>query len=263
MTTPPSQRQVALITGASSGIGWALADVFSANGFDLVLVARNLQKLDELATRLRERDRVQVDVIPADLSQPGAARAVYEEVSKRSLRVDALVNNAGVLVYGEFSQTNLEDELRMIQLNLVALTELTKLFLPGMLARRRGWVLNLGSNGSFAPAPLNAIYAATKAYVLSFSEAIAEELSSSGVKVTALCPGATRAELQSRAGMPQVRLLRRGLMDPMDVARAGYRALMAGRPVETPGFTNWLEINMARFLPRRLVVRYARRYLEE
>ena len=256
------RRRIALVTGASSGIGSALCEVFARHGFDLVLVARNLQRLEALADHLRRSHNVNVEVIPADLAQAGAAGRLYARVEQLGLVVDVLVNNAGMIVYGEFRETDLAAELQMVSVNLVALTELTKLFLPSMTSRGRGWILNVGSNGSFAPSPLNAVYSATKAYVLSFSEAIAEELAGTGVTVTALCPGATRSELQARAGMDDVRLLRRGVMDPMVVAEAGYRALMRGRRVEVPGLSNKLEIAASRFLPRRVVVQYAHRMLQ-
>jgi short-subunit dehydrogenase len=166
-----------------------------------------------------------------------------------------------MIVYGEFSRTDFAGELAMIGVNLVALTELTKLCLPEMIGRGRGAILNVGSTGSFAPSPLNAVYSATKAYVLSFSEAIAEELAGSGITVTALCPGATRSDLQRRAGMEDVRLLQRGVMDPAEVAEAGYRALQAGRRVEVPGRSDRLQIAFSRFLPRRMIVKYAHRML--
>jgi short-subunit dehydrogenase len=258
---PSARRPTALITGASSGIGAALADVFARHRHDLVLVARDRRRLDDVAARLRDRHQATVHLLLADLSQPGSARAVYDEVQSLHLEVDVLVNNAGMIVYGEFTQTDLAREISMIGVNLVALTELTKLFLPGMRSRSRGAILNLGSTGSFAPSPLNAVYSATKAYVLSFSEAIAEELEGTGITVTALCPGATRSELQRRAGMEDVRLLRRGVMDAAEVAEAGYRALQAGRRVEIPGRADRLQIAVSRFLPRRTVVRYAHRML--
>ena len=256
-------RPVALITGASSGIGAAFSDVFAEHGHDLVVVSRDERRLNELATRLRETYGSTVHVVPADLSRDGSPARIHDEVSALSLAIDVLVNNAGIIVYGQFSSTPFADELQMIRVNLVALTELTKLFLPEMLSRGRGSILNLGSTGSFAPSPLNAVYSATKAYVLSFSEAIAEELDGTGITVTALCPGATRSELQSRAGMEGVRLLQRGVMDARDVAEAGYRALMAGRRVEIPGWSDRLQITLSRFLPRKTVVKYAHRMLKK
>ena len=247
----------ALITGASSGIGAALAEVFARHGYALVLVARDEGRLGDLAARLRAQYRATVTILAKDLSLEGTPAEVYHEVVSHSIEIDALVNNAGMIVYGEFCKTDPALELQMIRVNLMALTQLTRIFLPDMLRRRNGRILNLGSTGSFVPTPLNAVYSATKAYVLSFSEAIAEELAGTGISVTALCPGATRSELQSRAGMEDVRLLQRGVMDAEAVAAAGYRALMAGRRVEVPGLLNRLRITLGRFLPRRAVVRFA------
>jgi short-subunit dehydrogenase len=246
-----------LITGASSGIGAALAEVFARHGHGLVLTARDAGRLEELASRLRGKYGVTADVLPADLALESAPQDLFDGVRMRSIEVGILVNNAGMIVYGEFAQTDPEKELQMIRVNLVALTRLTKLFLPDMIQRGTGRILNVGSNGSFAPSPLNAVYSATKAYVLSFSEAVAEELEGTGVTVTALCPGATRSELQQRAGMEDIRLLRRGAMEAVEVAQAGYDGLMAGRRVVIPGLRTRFEVFLVRILPRRAVVRYA------
>lgn len=252
----------ALITGASSGIGAALARVFGMHGHDLVLVARNEARLNELGMRLREEYNVSVVIIPKDLARETSPQEILDDVQTREIGIDTLVNNAGMIVYGNFSENDYRDELQMIRVNLLALTELTKLFLPGMIRRGKGSVLNLGSNGSFAPSPLNAVYSATKAYVLSFSEAIAEELAGTGVTVTTLCPGATRSELQARAGMDDVRLIQRGVMEADKVARIGYRGAMAGRRLIVPGWRNKLEVFLIRFLPRRVVVRFAQAMLQ-
>ncbi len=248
---------MALITGASSGIGAALAEVFARNGHNLVLVARNEARLNELGERLHQAHRSEVHIISMDLAGESAPRRLFDDVADRKIEVDTLVNNAGMNVYGEFASNDLADELQMIGVNLLTLTQLTKLFLPAMIQRRKGRILNVGSNGSFAPSPLNAVYSATKAYVLSFSEAIAEELDGTGVTVTALCPGATRSELRQRAGMADVRLLQRNVLDAETVARLGYQGLMAGRRVVIPGLINQIEIFSIRFLPRRLVARLA------
>lgn len=252
----------ALITGASSGIGRELAKVFARNGHNLVLVARNKQRLDQLANELREGHGVRVEVIPQDLSVEKAAGEILGKLQQKSIRIDILVNNAGFDVYGRFYETEMGKELQMIQVNLVALTQLTKLLLGGMRERGYGRILNLGSTGSFVPSPLNAVYSATKAYVLSFSEAIAEELRGSGVTVTVLCPGATRTEFQQRAAMGDIRLLRFGAMDAEAVAEIGYRALMAGKRVVVPGLFNKLQVLSARLLPTGFVVRAAKAMLE-
>lgn len=255
-------ERTALITGASSGIGTALAEEFARNGHDLVLVARREGRLEQVGGRLSQQYGVDASIISKDLSLPEAAREVFNELHERSVHIDILVNNAGMIVYGEFSENDLDVELRMIGVNLLATTKLTKLFLPAMIRKGSGRILNLGSNGSFAPSPLNAVYSATKAYVLSFSEAIAEELTSTGVTVTTLCPGATESELQRRAGMDDVRLLQSGVMSAEKVAEIGYQSLMDGERVVVPGLMNKLQIFLLRFLPRRMVVKLAQGMLQ-
>jgi short-subunit dehydrogenase len=182
-------RRVALITGASSGIGYELAKRFARNNFDLVLVARDGRRLQRVADELGQEQKIAATVLARDLSLPGAAAAIAADLHAAGINVDILINNAGFNVYGPFSDTDLEREGAMIHTNVIALTELTKLLLPGMLERRYGKIMNLGSTGSFAPGPFNAVYCATKAYILSFSEALAAELKGTGVTVTALCPG--------------------------------------------------------------------------
>jgi uncharacterized protein len=257
---PP--RTTALITGASGGIGRELARVCAAHGHDLVLVARSEAKLEALAAELRAGHGVSVTVMASDLVVPDAARTLVDDLHRAAIRVDLLVNNAGFDVYGYFHETDLATELSMIQVNLVALTQLTKLVLADMRAQGSGRILNVGSTGSFIPSPLNAVYAATKAYVLSFSEALAEELRGAPVSVTALCPGATRTGFQARAGIGQVRLVRWGMMDATTVAEAGYRAMMAGRRVVVPGLFNNLSVLGTRLLPRSIMIRTAKAMLQ-
>src|SRR3954447_6416423 len=220
-------KETALITGASSGIGLDLARLFAKDGCDVVLVARSEGKLRELAAELERDCGVTAHVIALDLARPNAAEAL---VQRLPADVDVLVNNAGFGVAGPFVETDLAKELEMIQVNIVALTQLTKLLLPKMVARRRGRVLNVASTAAFQPGPLMAVYYATKAYVLSFSEAIADELRDSGVTVTALCPGPTETGFAAVAGMDQTRLFT--LMKPMtsaEVAKKGYEAMKRGR----------------------------------
>ena len=183
-------------------------------------------------------------------------------MGQEAVSVDILVNNAGFDVYGNFYKTDLTRELQMIQVNLVTLTQLTKLLVGDMVKRRRGKILNLGSIGSFISSPLNAVYSATKAYVLSFSEAIAEELQGCGVTVTCLCPGPTRTEFQKRAQMGDVRLLKYGVMNADTVAQIGYRALMAGRRVVVPGLYNQIQIQFLRLLPRAGIVKLSKFMLQ-
>ncbi|HZC76160.1 MAG TPA: SDR family oxidoreductase, partial [Ktedonobacterales bacterium] len=193
--------ETALVTGASSGIGEELARLFARDGYDLVLVARGKTQLEALAAELRQRHGVSLTVLATDLAQPAAAQAIYDELTRAGITVDVLVNNAGYATYGSFTEIPAETELAMLQVNMAALTHLCKLFLPPMVRRGSGRVLNVASTAAFQPGPLMAAYYASKAYVLSLSEALANELRGTGVTVTALCPGPTRSGFQSRAKM--------------------------------------------------------------
>jgi len=247
-------RPVALVTGASSGLGLELATIAARDGHDLVLVARRRDRLESIGKGLREEFGAAVTIIVRDLAESEAARVVAQEVEARGLAVELLVNNAGLGVHGPFAETPLDRELAMIRVNLVALTELTKRVLPGMIARGRGRILNVASTAAFQPGPLMAVYYATKAYVLSFSEAIASEVAGSGVTVTALCPGPTRTEFGKAAGMLETRLFRSPLVrDARSVAEAGYLGMKRGRRVVIPGIGNWILAEAVRFTPRRLV----------
>jgi uncharacterized protein len=246
--------KTALITGASGGIGEELAKVFAAYGFDLVLVARTETKLITLGDALSAQHNIRCTTIPADLALPESPAEVVAQLTKQEITVDVLVNNAGFAAYGQFQEIELDEQLRMIRVNIATLTELTHRLLPGMLARRRGKIMNVASTAAFMPGPLMAVYYATKAYVLSFSEALNSELSGTGVTVTALCPGPTSSGFQSRANMEDSRLVRgREIMGADVVAAAGYDALMANRPVFVPGRSNWATSLMPRFLPRRII----------
>lgn len=242
-----ANTQTALITGASSGIGLELARLFARDGFGLVLVARNQEKLDALAQELRSTHHIPVTVIPADLDLADAPGEIVRQLRQSGITIDILVNNAGTQVYGNFAEVDEHKLIRLIQVNVTALTQLTRLLLPEMLQRQRGKILNLGSTGSFVPGPLNAVYCASKAYVLSFSEAIAAELDGTGVTVTALCPGATRTEFIARHGMQDVRLFQNA-MPAGEVARIGYQALMRGERTVVAGTANQLQIFSFRLL---------------
>ncbi len=252
-----------LITGASGGLGYEFALLFGRDGFDCILVARSRDKLDELAARLESEFRVKTLVIARDLSKPSAVDEIYEEVSAASMNVDVLVNNAGFPVYGRFVDTDLGTELDMLQVNVVALTALTKLFVRGMVERHNGRILNLASTAAFVPGPLMAVYYASKAYVLSFSQALTNELKGTGVTVTALAPGPTRTGFQERGSLEGARLLRGQIADAGSVARAGYRGLMAGKSIVIPGWGNKLLPVVVRLSPRRVVTRVSRRMLEQ
>ena len=248
-----------LITGPTSGIGYELAKLFAKDGCGLVFVARDGGRLADLKDEFEKGYGVFVKTVEKDLSKPNASEEVFQELQKDAHSVDFLVNNAGFGNYGSFSETDLETELRMIQLNIASLTHLTKLFLKGMIRNRWGGILNVASTAAFQPGPLMAVYYASKAYVLSFSEALANELKGTGVTVTALCPGPTKTDFQKRAAIEGTRLVRGGLMmDAETVAKAGYRGLMDGKAVVVPGLKNKVIAFSVRLTPRNLVTRIVR-----
>lgn len=247
----------ALITGASSGIGLELAEVFAKNGYNLVLTARNGAKLHEIAQKLKP---VPVQVIAQDLTVLGAAEAIFQQAPE----IDVLVNNAGFSLFGKFGDVPLAEELNIMQLNMTAPVALTRLYLPGMIAAKRGKILNVASTAAFQPGPLMAIYYATKSFLLLWSEAIGNELAGTGVTVTALCPGPTTTGFQERAKMENSGLVKRTKpMDARPVAEAGYRGLMAGKPVVIPGLRNKLLVQTVRFSPRAMVTKVVRAMQEE
>jgi hypothetical protein len=254
----------ALITGASSGIGLELARLFARDRYDLVLVARRVDKLDRLGAELTGQHGIRSRTIGADLASPDAPGAIVQTLQQAAVSVDVLVNNAGYGVYGPFATTDLRAELDMLAVNVVTLTHLTKLLLPGMLARRTGRILNVASIAAFQPGPFMAVYYASKAFVLSFSEALGEELVGTGVSVTALCPGPTPTGFLARAGLDGVRLMTANplIVDAATVARAGYRGLMKGRRLVVPGLGNKLLMESVRVTPRRIVLKIVR-FLQE
>jgi len=262
MTAESRKRSNALITGASSGIGADLARVFAREGHDLVLVARSRDRLEELAHELRHAHGATARVLPIDLSVPGAASVLREGVAREGVEVDVLVNDAGFGMRGPFVELDPAQQLEMIQVNLVALTELTRLFVPEMVRRGAGRILNVASTAAFQPGPLMAVYFATKAYVLSFSEALAEELRGSGVTVTCVAPGVTGTGFIERAGVSATRLLRSGTMTSLAVAEAAYAATSKGVRLAVPGWRNRLLSSSVRFLPIATAARVARLLLE-
>jgi short-subunit dehydrogenase len=255
--------QTALVTGASSGIGYELARIFARDGYHLVLVARHTHTLGEVAAELQQRYGGSVKVMAADLALPQAPEELFATLEGEGVAVDVLVNNAGFGTHGPFAESEARAQLEMMQVNMVALTHLTRLFLPGMRARRWGRILNVASTAAFQPGPLMAVYYASKAYVLSFSEALANELRGSGVSVTALCPGPTRTNFQSRAGIDDTPLMRGRIMSAQQVAEAGYRGLMAGQVMVIPGLRNRLLAVSVRWLPRRLLTHIVRNIQEK
>jgi uncharacterized protein len=246
-------QKFALITGASSGIGKALAENFAKDGYHLVLAARGVAKMQALADDLRQRYKIRVEVIGADLETNDGAAQLHATVKARNITLSALVNNAGYGTFGEFKDSLLAPELAMMQLNMSTVVVLTKLFLPDLIATR-GKVMNTASTAAFQPGPYMAVYYATKAFVLSFSEAIAAELEGTGVTVTALCPGPTASGFQDKADMHASALVKgKTLPGAQEVAEAGYRAMQRGQRVFVPGFMNWVMAQSVRFTPRNVV----------
>jgi short-subunit dehydrogenase len=253
MTSGSPKRPTALITGASVGIGYELAKVFAKNGHDLVLVARNQEQLERVAAECRLLGGIDARVLVKDLAVPSAPQEIFDAMKESGTRIDVLVNNAGFGNHGEFGQIDLEADLKLLQVNIVALTALMKLFLREMLARGSGRILNVASVASFQPGPLLATYYASKAYVLHLSEAVATEIAGRGVTVTALCPGPTQSEFGKRAGIQGERPFRVRPMAAGPVAQAGFDGLMRGKRIVIPGLANKIMARMNRFFPRRLI----------
>ena len=254
-----AKSQTALITGASGGIGYELAKLFAGDRYSLVLVARSGDKLKEIARELQSEFQVSVKTVALDLAADHGAKILFDHLQGEAVVVDVLVNNAGFGVFGEFAGMAEEEILGQIHLNVVALTHLTRLFLPGMVGRGGGKIMNVASTAAFQPGPLMAVYYATKAYVLSFSEALANEVSGGGVVVNCFCPGATDTGFQKRAGMENSRLFKKiGAMSAEAVARDGYQGLMAGKTVVISGMQNWLVAESVRFAPRKWVTAVSR-----
>lgn len=259
-----SSGQLALITGATTGIGYELARLFAGDHYDLVLVARDEARLVKVGGELKEKYGVSVKAIARDLALLNSPQEIVTELERQAVMPEVLVNNAGFAAWGPFASSGLSVQMGMIQVNLTALTQLTRLFLPGMVKRKQGRILNVASTAGFQPGPLMAVYYATKAYVLSFSEALASELQGTGVTVTCLCPGPTETEFQRRAGVEHIKFfVGRRAMDADKAARIGYRALMQGKAVVIPGFRNKFLAFSERFLPRSLVVGVVRAMQEQ
>ena len=252
-------KYTALITGASSGIGRDLARHFAADGHDLVVVARRAAALDDLVREVTRVPGVSARAIPADLAQPGAARHIYDELVRDGASIDVVVNNAGFGLRGVVAELPLARQIEMIQVNVAALTELTRLFLPAMLERNRGGILNVGSTAGFQPGPFMAVYYATKAYVISFTEALAEEVAGTDLHITCLAPGPTATNFAEEAHMTDSRLFRLGTMSAADVARIGYDGWKKRRVVVVPGLTNRLGVALVRVSSRSVVRKVLKR----
>ncbi|MEW7290529.1 SDR family NAD(P)-dependent oxidoreductase [Aquimarina sp. 2304DJ70-9] len=252
-------KKTALITGASNGIGLELARVHASKGDNLVLIARNQIKLEELKSELEKQHGVSAMIITKDLSAPNAAQEVFDETNQKGIQVDFLINNAGFGDFGMFYETDWNKEHKMIELNITTLTQFTKLYVKEMVKRNSGKIMNVASTAAFQPGPTMAIYYATKAYVLHFSEAIANELKGQNITVTALCPGATESGFQSVAQMEESKLVKgKKLPSSKTVADYGYKAMMKGKTVAIHGFMNRVLANSVRFMPRKMVTAVTR-----
>jgi uncharacterized protein len=253
MTTTPRTGKTALITGASAGLGAELAQLFASDGHDLVLVARRRGELEALGARLTAAHGVAAHVIAADLTDRDAPERIVAELARRELEIEFLVNNAGFGTSGPFAERDVRRELDMVQVNIAALVHLTGRILPRMIARGSGRILNIGSTAGFQPGPFMAVYYASKAFVNSFTEALAFELAGSGVTATVSCPGATATEFSKVAGTERSRLFQMGAMPASVVAEHAYRAMLAGKSLVIPGVRNKLSLQIQRISPRGVV----------
>lgn len=258
-----NDSKTGLVTGASSGIGAELARLHGQRGGDLVLVARRRDRLEALKAELEQAHQVAVHVIAKDLSESEAPQQIFDEVASSGIRVDYLINNAGFGNHGLFHEQDWAKNAAMIRVNVTALAALTRLFVSGMIERGHGRILNVASMAGFLAGPLQAVYYATKAFVVSLSEGIANELTGTGVTVTALCPGPTETEFVEHADMEGVRLFAKSAT-AREVAEAGYEAMLKGKTIIVPGFMNKLTIHgLLRVSPRKMATRISRSMMEK
>ena len=249
-------NKTALITGASSGIGLELSRIFVCNNYNLIMVSQNEENLKKAKSLLQEQnDKVSIITIAKDLADSAAPQEIFDYTQQHAIQVDVLINNAGIQVYGKFHDVDIEDTLAMMNVNIFALTRLTRLYVEEMVKRGSGKILNVSSTGAFQPCPLNAAYCAAKAFVLYLSEAIAEEIKGTGVTITTLCPGATRTNFAKRADIEDIKLFRGQLLESSKVAEIGYKALMKNKSVVITGLTNKLVAESIRFMPRSVVTK--------
>ncbi len=259
-----SMKKTALITGSSGGIGEEFVKLFAADGYDLILVARNEEKLNQLKDDLNEKYSIEITVIAQDLAVSGAASTLYKTVEKLEKKVDVLVNNAGFGDYGFFWETSFEKEESMMQLNMLTLTQLTKLFLPSMIKNKFGRIVNVASTAAFQPGPLMAVYFATKAFVLNLGEALSNELKGTGVKLTTLCPGATKTSFAENASVNDSNLFKKQKVDtPEEVAAFGYKAMNKGKRLAIYGRKNRFLVFSTRLIPRSTVIKVTRKMTEK
>lgn len=247
-------KKYVMITGASSGIGRELAKLFSRDGYHLILVARRLDKLDSLANELSALHGTTSTVIAKDLTSPTAPDELFQTLKEQAIELDVLVNNAGLNHYGKYHEVAFTHHHTLLQTNLNTLVKMTHLALEGMCKRGSGKILNIGSTASFVPGPRNAIYCASKAFVLSFSEGLSSDLEGTGVTVTTLCPGATKSEFAEKANLTKAPLFNHGVMGASDVAAIGYSALLAGKRTIVAGLLNNLLVISLRFTPRPIAL---------
>jgi len=257
--TETTATKTALITGASGGIGLELARCFAADNYDLVLVARDEEKLNRAAQTLEQEYSVAIISLAFDLSNPDSPREIFAILQEKQIEISSLVNNAGFGDYGFFADCALEKQEKIIAVNIAALTQLTRLFLPGMIARKNGKILNLASTAAFFPGPLMSVYFASKAYVLSFSQALSNELQGSGVICTCLCPGPTKTEFQNRAAMRESKLMSGAMMDAKTAAQIGYDGLIKGRNLVVAGRWNQILIQAQRIFSQKQLAKIIRR----
>jgi len=256
-------RNTALITGSSNGIGYELAGIHALKGGDLVLVARNRHKLEKLKMDLEKKHHVNVYIIVKDLSVPGAAREVFDEVKIHRIVIEYLVNNAGFGDSGFFAESDWSKQEQMINLNILSMSHLTWLFLPDMISRKRGKIMNVASTVAFVPGPTMAVYYATKAFVLSFSQAIDNEVRDHGITVTSLCPGPTRNGFREAASLKDSWTFEnRNIPDAREVAEYGYYSMISGKTVAIHGLKNKIIAHSARIIPGAIAVKAARKFQE-
>ena len=252
-------KETVLITGASSGLGMELAKLFAADGSDLVLVARREERLIELAQDLKSEHGIEVHVLPKDLSKRTAPKEIFDHLNKEKIEIDVVVNNAGFGSKGHIAELDTDLQLDMIQVNLVALTHLTRLFIPGIIERGYGGILNVGSLAGFQPGPNLAVYFATKAFVLSFTEALAEEISNPNIKISCLAPGPVKTEFGEKSDLEDSLLFKVSLMEMAPVVKAGYEGFRKGQTIIIPGLKQQIVPFLNRFTPRLLVRKIAKK----
>lgn len=245
----------ALITGATSGFGYEFVRILAEKGCNLVIASRNKKNLEKTAKEARDKYGVSVTIFPADLSIPGAAEKLYNQIKKAGIDIDILINNAGIGTFGPYADTDLRAEMELVELNVTSLAYLTKRFLQEMVERNRGKILNVASMASFQPGPYMANYCASKAYVLFLTEGIAQELSGTGVSASALCPGVVLTGFQERAGNTEAKVNKGKHLDAKTVAQIGFDGMMKGKVIIIPGLKTKILVSLNRFVPRSLVRR--------